>query len=104
MLPFGMLMACLKAYIHPGKDQSYKKKNETTNKSVKGDELEVGANGKPITKIDDKSHRRCLNVSPGGNLVDDYLFDVPQDPFISPLYATDEMLKQMPPIKFLVRF
>lgn len=34
----------------------------------------------------------------------DYEFQIPRDPFISPLYASDEMLKQMPPIKIVVSF
>lgn len=45
-----------------------------------------------------------LSLSTGRNPADDYLFDILKNPFISPLYASDEMLKQMPPMKIVVCF
>lgn len=47
--------------------------------------------------------RSRLNSLTERNPADDYLFDVPKDPFISPYYAGDELLKQLPPVKILVR-
>lgn len=32
---------------------------------------------------------------------DDFIFTVPKDPFLSPIFAEDEVLKQFPPIKIL---
>lgn len=46
--------------------------------------------------------RSRLNSLTEQNPADDYLFDVPKDPFLSPYYASDEMLKQLPPVKILV--
>lgn len=46
--------------------------------------------------------RSRLNSLTERNPADDYLFDVPKDPFLSPYYASDEMLKQLPPVKILV--
>lgn len=46
--------------------------------------------------------RSRLNSLTERNPADDYLFDIPKDPFLSPYYASDEMLKQLPPVKILV--
>lgn len=46
--------------------------------------------------------RSRLNSLTERNPADDYLFDVPKDPFLAPYYANDEMLKQMPAVKILV--
>lgn len=46
--------------------------------------------------------RNRLNSLIERNPADDYLFDVPKDPFLSPYYASDELLKQLPPVKILV--
>lgn len=48
-------------------------------------------------------NRSRLNSLAERNPADDYLFDVPKDPFLSPYYASDELLKQLPPVKILVR-
>lgn len=45
--------------------------------------------------------RSRLNSLTERNPADDYQFDIPRDPFLSPLYASDEMLKQLPPLKIL---
>lgn len=45
--------------------------------------------------------RSRLNSLTERNPADDYQFDIPRDPFLSPLYASDDMLKQLPPIKIL---
>lgn len=29
-------------------------------------------------------------------------FDLPKNPFVSPYYATDQVLKQLPPVKIIV--
>lgn len=34
---------------------------------------------------------------------EEFKFDVPKNPFVSPYYATDEVLKQLPPVKIIVR-
>jgi hormone-sensitive lipase len=31
----------------------------------------------------------------------DFLFTVPKDPFLSPIFAEDDMLRQFPPIKII---
>lgn len=46
--------------------------------------------------------RSRLNSLTERNPADDYLFDVPKDPFLSPYYASDDMLKQLPLVKILV--
>lgn len=33
---------------------------------------------------------------------DEFIFKVPKDPYLSPYWASDEVLKQMPPTKILV--
>lgn len=48
-------------------------------------------------------NRSRLNSLTERSPADDYLFDVPKDPFLSPYYASDEMLRQMPTVKILVR-
>lgn len=35
--------------------------------------------------------------------IDEFQFEVPKDPYLSPYYATDDVLKQFPPVKILVR-
>lgn len=47
--------------------------------------------------------RSRLNSLTERNPADDYLFEVPEDPFLSPYYGSDEMLKQLPTVKILVR-
>lgn len=99
-------MTFLKAYLYPGKDQFYQSKNDTKkNHSNPNSKQEKNSkNIETVSSIDNNNvHKRCLNLSAERNLVDDYLFDIPRDPFISPLYASDEMLKQLPPVKFVVR-
>lgn len=36
------------------------------------------------------------------NPLEEFQFQIPRDPFMSPYYASDEMLRQMPPVKILV--
>ncbi|XP_055306327.1 hormone-sensitive lipase isoform X2 [Sitodiplosis mosellana] len=45
--------------------------------------------------------RSRLNSLTERNPADDYLFDVPKDPFLSPYYASNEMLSQLPSMKIL---
>lgn len=73
MLPFGYVIGYLKAYVNQIKDQNL-----------------------------DMPKGKRNHLSTNRNLADDYLFHVPRDPFISPAYATDEMLKQFPPMKIVV--
>lgn len=35
---------------------------------------------------------------------DEFNFSVPEDPYMSPYYASNEVLKQFPPVKILVRY
>lgn len=49
-------------------------------------------------------NRSRLNSLTERNPASDYEFDVPQDIFLSPYYASDEMLRQLPPMKILVCF
>lgn len=89
-------MTFIKAYLHPGNDQFYKRNDDAHN--------QIKQTSRHGEKSDNNnSHKKCLNSSPDRNLVDDYLFEIPRDPFISPLYASDEVLKQLPPLKLLVR-
>lgn len=37
------------------------------------------------------------------NPTDEFVFTVPKDPFLSPYWADDEMLKKVPPMKILVK-
>lgn len=46
--------------------------------------------------------RSRLNSLTERNLADDYCFDVPKDAFLSPYFASDELLKQLPSVKILV--
>lgn len=46
--------------------------------------------------------RGRLNSLSERNPADDYLFDIAKDPFVSPYFASDEMLRQLPPVKILV--
>lgn len=59
-------------------------------------------NGLPATNALGFTRSR-LNSLTERNPADDFLFEVPQDPFLSPYYASDEMLLQLPPVKILVR-
>lgn len=45
-----------------------------------------------------------LDSTRENTLLDELKFNVPNDPFISPFCAPDDMLKQLPPIKLLVIF
>lgn len=47
-------------------------------------------------------NRSRLNSLTESNQANEYLFDIPKDPFMSPYYASEEMLKQLPAIKILV--
>lgn len=58
-------------------------------------------NGIPCNGI--TFNRNRLNSLTERNPADDYEFDVPKDPFLSPYHASDDMLKQLPPVKILVR-
>ncbi|XP_057651044.1 hormone-sensitive lipase isoform X2 [Diorhabda carinulata] len=42
-----------------------------------------------------------LDTSPQINFVDRFCFEVPKDPFLSPIFATDEDLRKFPPTKVL---
>lgn len=119
MLPFGFLMGYLRAYVHPGKDQYTVLPSEKRRMSKKLRKLDEDTLAS-VTKSyqtgtatqtagyssgnDDQSqlHSTKNHFSTDRNPADDYLFDIPRDPFISPLYASDEMLKLFPPIKIVV--
>lgn len=73
MLPFGFLMAYLRAYVYQVDDENL-----------------------------DMPSGKKNQLSTDRDPADDYLFDVPRDPFLSPLSASDEMLKKFPPIKIVV--
>lgn len=102
MLPFGFLMGYLKAYVHPGKDQysvNPSEKRKMSKQLKKLDETAVSS----VAKSYQTENRPIQNhLSTDRNPADDYFFDIPRDPFISPLYASDEMLKYFPPIKIVV--
>jgi hormone-sensitive lipase len=34
---------------------------------------------------------------------EEFRFTVPKDPYLSPYFATDDILKQLPPVKIIVR-
>lgn len=51
---------------------------------------------------DDLSFVRNLEDVAEKNPLDEFLFDIPKDPFMSPYYATDDVLRQMPRVKILV--
>lgn len=51
---------------------------------------------------DDLSFVRNLGTVAEKNPRDEFLFDIERDPFMSPYYASDEMMRQMPRIKILV--
>lgn len=46
--------------------------------------------------------RNSLNALIARSPSDEFIFDVPKDPYLSPYWASDEILKQMPKIKFIV--
>lgn len=46
--------------------------------------------------------RNRLNSLSERNPAEDFLFDIPDDPFVSSYFASDEMMKQLPPVKILV--
>lgn len=46
--------------------------------------------------------RSRLNSVTEFNPVDEFQFEIPGDPFMSPYYASDEMLRKFPPVKVLV--
>lgn len=101
LLPFGLLLRCLKAYIQPpiipdDEDQFFESPNGKANANGNGN----GSATKSTVNVT-KNRRRILTDR---NLSDDFQFEIPKDKFISSLYANDNMLKQLPPIKFLVSF
>lgn len=46
--------------------------------------------------------RNSLNALIARSPSDEFIFDVPKNPYLSPYWASDEILKQMPKIKFIV--
>lgn len=58
-------------------------------------------NGVPVSNGINFNRSR-LNSLTERNPADDYLFDVPKDIFLSPFYASNEMLLQLPTMKILV--
>lgn len=46
--------------------------------------------------------RQSLNALIARSPSDEFIFDVPKNPYLSPYWASDEILKQMPKIKFIV--
>lgn len=48
--------------------------------------------------------RSSLNALIARSPSDEFIFDVPKNPYLSPYWASDEILKQMPPTKFIVSF
>lgn len=45
---------------------------------------------------------RELDIDNGKSPLDEFVFTVPRDPFLSPYLASDNLLKQLPPIALLV--
>lgn len=46
--------------------------------------------------------RRNLDTMEARSPSEEFKFDVPKNPFVSPYYATDDTLKQLPPVKIIV--
>lgn len=62
---------------------------------------EIKSDGLPPDQLDDLRNMDTLIArSPSV----EFGFQVPNDPFLSPYYASDDWLKQMPPIKITVSF
>lgn len=51
---------------------------------------------------DDSSFVRNMDSGTERNPCDEFLFEVPRDPLLSPYFASDELLRQMPRVKILV--
>lgn len=43
-------------------------------------------------------------INTQSSMVDKFAFDIPKDPLLSPIFASDEDLKKYPPTRFLVMF
>lgn len=87
LLPFGLSMKYLKAYIDLGSDKIIEPANQEKKK---------------LNSTDSAISKDGLHFATDQNPANDYQFNVPLDPFISPLLANDEMLIQLPSIKFVV--
>lgn len=59
-------------------------------------------NGLPVNNNTLGFVRSRLNSVIERNPIDEFQFEIPYDPFMSPYYASDEVLKQLPPVKILV--
>lgn len=45
---------------------------------------------------------QALDVEKEQNILDEFRFAIPQNPYLSPYYASDEVLNEFPPVKILV--
>lgn len=73
--------------------------------SVSNTLLEITKTNHPITRTlscgDDDETRTLTSSGVPESLSSDFIFNVPKDPFLSPLYATDDALSQFPAINIL---
>ncbi|CRL05668.1 CLUMA_CG018701, isoform A [Clunio marinus] len=73
--------------------------------SVSSTFTQITTTNRPIIRnysLDDSDDVRSLeNESVPTSPSSDFIFNVPKDPFLSPLFASDEALRQFPPIKIV---
>lgn len=66
----------------------------------------MGALTERITRWKNKKHVTPAELYLDGDrqksLLEEFIFTVPRDPYLSPYFADDEMLKQLPPIRLVV--
>lgn len=59
----------------------------------------------PVRECADFAYvRKRLNSLIPKSPSEEFVFDIPKDPLLSPFWATDDVLRQLPPIKILVSF
>lgn len=47
---------------------------------------------------------KLLDLDKQNSLLDEFKFTVPEDPFLSPFFASDDNLKKFPPVRVVVSF
>lgn len=48
--------------------------------------------------------QKHMDLDTSKNISDEFVFDVPKDPYLSPYLTSDTLLQRLPPLKILVSF
>lgn len=62
-----------------------------------------GIQGRSEVMTENAKIRSNLDSMEARSPSEEFKFEVPKNPFVSPYYATDEALRLLPPVKIIVR-